>query len=246
MERYLEQLMDDLQQAIVNLKSSQGGGTDFDHDQESLDFSQVEKYEYGEVTPISEITGIQQEQLPPVEKLNEDQQALLAAALEDLLQHFHFELDFPRDYPLHLRYAFIRQLWSEEQVAVTFGNIHIEFCDYDEENCPFPGYCNSCQEASEYMKNYIEHGSKANAEDMDDEPCPYDISDDEGPYRIDINELNDAHGNRIDLNSIPLPGLCVICNKYRIDDWDENLLCLMNRNDQSDQLDFECGGFEKI
>jgi hypothetical protein len=250
MERYLAQLMEDLQQAKLKFKPTiplwkEGDPED---DLESVDFSQVEKYENNEVTPISEITGIHQEQLPPVEKLNQEQQAFLAAGLEDLLQHFHFELDFPRDYPRHFRYAFIRKLWSEEQVAVTFGEIHIEFCDYDEENCPFPGYCNSCQEASEYVKNYNEQGGIDNTENGKNGPYPFDIydDDDDNPVMIDINELNDAHGNKIDLASIPIPSLCLICNKYRMDDWDENLLCLMNRNDQSGQPNFMCDAFEKI
>jgi hypothetical protein len=26
---------------------------------------------------------------------------------------------------------------------------------------------------------------------------------------------------------VPVPGLCVICRKHRMDDWEENLLCLM-------------------
>jgi hypothetical protein len=247
MEHYLEQLMEDLQQAKLKFKPTnplwkEGNPDD---DLESVDFSQVEKYENNEVTPISEITGIDQEQLPPVEKLNQEQQAFLAAGLEELLQHFHFELDFPRDYPMHLRYAFIRKIWSEEQVAVTWGTIHIEFCDYNEENCPFQGYCHICDDYLDMQKYKIDSSRKIDdTEVSDNEQYPFDIYDDDNPVMFDINELNDAHGNKIDLASIPLPSLCLICNKYRIDDWDENLLCLMNRNDQSGQPNFMCGAFE--
>ena len=144
MEHYLTQLIEDLHQVSLNLKSTQWQKGDPDDKPELVDFLQIGKYENGELTSISEITGILQEQLPPVEKLNQEQQALLAAGLEELLQHFHFQLDFPRDFPMHLRYAFIRQLWSEEQMALAFGENQIEFCNYDEDNCTFQGYCNIC------------------------------------------------------------------------------------------------------
>lgn len=65
-------------------------------------------------------------------------------------------------------------------------------------------------------------------------------------YREDINGFYNDDGTKINPDSVPIPGLCVICRKYQIDDWDENLLCLMNRNDQRDEPDFKCGAFEKI
>lgn len=66
------------------------------------------------------------------------------------------------------------------------------------------------------------------------------------PYREEINGFYNDDGTKIDPESVPVPGLCVICKKHRIDDWEENLLCLMNRNDQRDEPDFKCGAFEKI
>ena len=67
-----------------------------------------------------------------------------------------------------------------------------------------------------------------------------------GNYHEDINGFYNDDGTKIDPESIPVPGLCIICQKYQIDDWDENLLCMMNRNDQRDEPDFKCGAFEKI
>ncbi len=65
-------------------------------------------------------------------------------------------------------------------------------------------------------------------------------------YREDINCFYNDDGTKIDPDSVPVPGLCVICRKHQIDDWEENLLCLMNRNDQRNDKDFKCGAFEKI
>jgi len=61
----------------------------------------------------------------------------------------------------------------------------------------------------------------------------------------DINGFFDDDGNKIDFNSIPKPGLCLLCKHDDWDDWDENLLCAMNRWDQKDEEEFECGAFEQ-
>jgi len=64
-------------------------------------------------------------------------------------------------------------------------------------------------------------------------------------YHEEINGFYNDDGTKIDPDSVPVPGLCIICRKHQIDDWDENLLCLMNRNDQRNEPDFKCGAFEK-
>ena len=74
---------------------------------------------------------------------------------------------------------------------------------------------------------------------------PFDTNKGKDAYYEDINGFYDDDGNKIDLNSIPIPSLCIICKKYKIDEWDENLLCQMNRHDQHDEPDFKCGAFEK-
>lgn len=165
MKRYIEQLIEDIHQATWNLKPPhriwEESEADPDNELEREDMSYVEEYFYGEEIPISEITGIEQEKLPPPEQLSKKHQALLATELEKLLLNFHFHLDFPTGYPAHLRYSFIYELWQEKHVPLSFGESHIEFCDYNEEDCPFPGYCNSCREMSEQMKFDEQHGLDA-------------------------------------------------------------------------------------
>jgi hypothetical protein len=62
----------------------------------------------------------------------------------------------------------------------------------------------------------------------------------------EINGFYDDEGNKIDPDTVPIPSLCVICKSHQADDWEENLICLMNRFDQKDDSDFECGEFDKI
>lgn len=156
MQRYIDQLIEDLREASWNLNAPheiwEESGADPCNEVELEDLSFIEEYVYGEKSPISYITGIDLELLPPSELLTIEHQALLAIELENLLMCYHFYLDFPEDYPAHLRYSFILNFWKEEHVLLSFGENHIELCDYDEENCPFPGYCISCMEVAEQMK----------------------------------------------------------------------------------------------
>ena len=74
----------------------------------------------------------------------------------------------------------ILKFWAEEHVALSFGENHIELCDYDEENCPFPGYCNTCKEVAEQMKFDEEQSSQVGS-DID----------------IDVNNLLPGSGRRL-------------------------------------------------
>lgn len=278
MERYIQQLIEDLHQATYNVRPPHSLWADSEADpQDELeleDMSHVEKYLYGKKEPIGSITGIDANLLPPAEKLTTNQQALLAAELENLLDFFHFQLEFPSDFPAHLRYPFIKNFWNESHVPMSFGTTHIEFCDYEKENCPFPGYCNTCDEVEAQIKYDEETAGNSGKEsdlDFDDIlPSPQEIEDwakkrremdfeeddlfppfsliedeDASEFPPIINGLYNDDGTKVDPNLVPVPGLCIICKKYQMDDWEENLFCLMNRNDQRDSDDFQCGAFEK-
>ena len=285
MERYIQQLVEDIHRATYQVRPPHELWVDSEADpQDELeleDMSHVEKYLYGEEEPISSITGIDCEALPSTEKLNQEQQALLATELEKLLDFFHFELEFPVGYPAHLRYPFIKDFWEESHVPLSFGTNHIEFCDYERDDCPFEGYCTTCDEIEAQLKYDEEHaGNSAMDSDFDIDdflPTREDIErwaknrknmdtgeinskkNDLGlPFGEDSDDEDDSDfipiyngfynddGTKIDPNSVPIPGLCIICKKYQADDWDENILCTLNRNDQRDSDDFKCGAFEKI
>jgi hypothetical protein len=62
----------------------------------------------------------------------------------------------------------------------------------------------------------------------------------------EINGFYNDDGTKIDPDLVPVPGLCVICKKHRSADWEENMLCILNRNDYRNEDSFKCGVFEKI
>jgi hypothetical protein len=79
-----------------------------------------------------------------------------------------------------------------------------------------------------------------------------DKRDKDGRRNIDmmdprnINGIFDDDGYEVNPDSIKKPGLCMTCLKNYIDDWDENLLCDMNRSDQRDEKEFKCYAYEKL
>lgn len=168
MQEYINQLIGDIRAAGWNMRPPNEiwGNADPEDEVELEDMSYVEKYMYGEEELISEITGIDAIMFPPPEKLTDAQKTLLSVELEKLLLNYSFVLDFPEAYPSHLRYPFIRNFWSESHVPLTFGTNHIEFCDYEEGQCPFAGYCDICKEMEEQMKQ-DEKNNKNSSFDFD-------------------------------------------------------------------------------
>lgn len=73
-----------------------------------------------------------------------------------------------------------------------------------------------------------------------------DIDEVQKKFAKQFNGFYDDNGNKIDPETLPVSGLCVICKKHQIDDWDENVLCTLNRLDQRNEDNFKCGAFEKI
>ncbi len=268
MDRYITELLKEIRKATFNIRPPRElwETADVDDEGEVEDMAYAEEYIYGEKEPVSSVTGIDAESLPPPQKLTKKQKELLATELENLLQYFHFHLDFPEGYPAYLRYPFIKNFWKEKHVALSFGESHIELCDYDEGNCPFPGYCTTCAEfkaeeetgypagdwdfdvdelllTPEELKNRLKNsGTIREQPDVD---FPFGFENEEEEYIENINGLYNDEGAKIDPNAIPLPGLCVICKNYDSIDRDENLLCLMNRNAWTGNPGFECGAFEK-
>jgi hypothetical protein len=142
----------------------------------------------------------------------------------------------------------------------------------EKENCPFPGYCPTCDEVAAQMKYDEETCGSATDLEIDPNqllPTPKEMGDwidqhkeafpddekasttsqsptDEDPVFEEMNGFYDDDGTKINPESVPVPSLCIICKMYQDDDWEENLLCLMNRYDQRNDEEFECGAFEKL
>jgi len=169
MHRYIEQLISDIRQATWKIRPPHEiwDGVDPDDEVENEDLSYVEETIYGQKEKISAITGIRKELLPPPDLLNIEQAELIATELEKMLNVFNFFPDFPEDFPAHLRYPFLINIWENEYVPLSFGELHIELCSYDANECPFPGYCKICNEITAQMEADENPQSKIPDEEID-------------------------------------------------------------------------------
>nr|NQU90944.1 hypothetical protein [Bacteroidota bacterium] len=147
MQRYVELLVEDLR------KSAAGAPVDNDiitpeNEDEAFQnhIDDVERYLHGPQQPLSGIVGIPVSALPPPEKLNEGQIKIIVPELIRMLNAWNFDPDFPDNLPYLLQYKSLRDTWDTKFVYMPSGTTHIEFCDYDENNCPFQGYCKLCLE----------------------------------------------------------------------------------------------------
>ncbi len=59
----------------------------------------------------------------------------------------------------------------------------------------------------------------------------------------EIIEFYNDDGTKMNPELVPKPSLCIICIKDDIGG-EEELLCILNRNDQREEEDFKCGAYE--
>jgi hypothetical protein len=79
-----------------------------------------------------------------------------------------------------------------------------------------------------------------------------DKRDKDGRRNIDemdpgqIGGIFTDEGYEIDPNTIKKPSLCLTCVRDNSHDWEDDVLCNLNRYDQRNSRKFKCGSYEKI
>ncbi|MBE9468106.1 MAG: hypothetical protein IMY72_07280 [Bacteroidetes bacterium] len=205
MKRYLNQLIEDMHNAAKNLP-----------EKPYLEISEAEEclrgcmeYESTEPKPMQEWFGIKKISFPPAEKLSKDELKLMVEEILKLWDAYNFDAVLPEGVPDELAYKMLVNNFDQPVVWVSEGTCGIEFCEYDEDNCPFPGYCNLCKKFSEENKT-------------DDYP-DFDInSDDVLPSKKEIEEFvvnqkkenikNIIKEHKISKNNIP--GIYNYCDRW--------------------------------
>jgi len=150
MQRYVEQLVEDLRAIAKNPPHlPENGGIPFPDVPDEEDLEELEEFVEGERRKLSEIVGLAKSALPDHKRLNDKQVNWLFDELIKMLGPWNFIPEFPDDVPGRLKYKVLRDHWDDEHVYMRFGRVNIQFCDYDPENCPFPGYCEVCDEVNQ-------------------------------------------------------------------------------------------------
>ncbi len=140
MQRYIEQLLEDLQNAHREEVAM------FETEEElSIEqhLAEVEKWlEQGEPEhTFSYYSGIQKGVFPPVEKLTQIQIEKLIKGIRQLFFSWNMDVDIPKELEIAKTYAFMLQVFDKKVEIVTSGFVTIEFCAYNVEACPFEEHC---------------------------------------------------------------------------------------------------------
>jgi hypothetical protein len=151
---------------------------------------------------IRETMGLEREQFPPADYWSEEEAAQLVIALNDLLKHYNLSADYPETLPPLMAYTTLVGALEKYAPIMPFGEWHLEFCDYNPEECPFgEPYC-TCGKWRE-----------ENAENKDK---TFDFD------RYDANNISGVH-NYCDAwcERCPFTDRCAVANGRWVEDTDD-------------------------
>jgi hypothetical protein len=135
MDKYIKQLIELMRSAYQNRPEQHYSADLEDH------FAEIEAYISGNFDQqIDESIGIPQHCFPPDDQLTDEQIDLLAPEFEALWNHFRFHLCFPEKINARWKYILMRKELAEIHQILKSENsmMHIEFCDYDANQCTLP------------------------------------------------------------------------------------------------------------
>jgi hypothetical protein len=152
MQHYLAQLITDMRQAAENLPPKPY----YEIPPEAEGIEYVIEWENATEKPMHEWIGIPKENFPPLEKLSDDELALMVNEIRNLWAAYNFHADLPENLPAKIAYKLLVDYFDKPVAWISEGTLHIEFCDYEPENCPFPEEFCMCKEFAQETDG---HGS---------------------------------------------------------------------------------------
>ena len=171
MDQYIDQLIEDMHAAAreVAPPGELWDTVDMEDEGEVEDMAFAEEYIYGTPQPLSSIVGIEIHKFPPLHRLTDAQATKLYGEMERLLKAYHFVPDFPEGLPDTLKYQLLRECWDDDQVAIGAGEVHMEFCEYEPETCPFPEQYCECKVIQAEIEREEREGPNYEGPDIDPE-----------------------------------------------------------------------------
>lgn len=219
MQAYINQLIEDLE----NVAKNPPAAPYIEVPPHMADMPDIAELALSPPTTLEKLTGIPYNALPNILTLKESQWQALASVLMQLLDSLNMKImDLPENFPSDALYDLIVNHWDEPIQYLPTAGYDFKFCSGDPDTCPYGEKCNYCF-----------------GENPDDE-----FND--GTGHKFIGGLFNDDGSRIDPLTVPVPELCLRCKSFLSDDWEDNILCTLNRNDQKDSDDFKCFAFEQI
>lgn len=162
MQKYIDQLLTDLVEArpVAAIHDAPF----FDPEEGDDWLLDMEESDLAPRKPLSEWTGIRQEQLPPARMMSDEQIQALLYELIDLLQAYNLAAAFHTYVPERKQYHAIRESWNQEVPLLKFSVHYLNYCDHDQKNCPLGQEFCQCAFLEDYLSESMEMGD----EDLDD------------------------------------------------------------------------------
>lgn len=115
---------------------------------------------------LEKLTGLPYSFFPASGQIKPRELKSNVTSLENLLNGFGLSFAFPVNLPLDLKYGFISSVWTFENLSISTDGL-IDVCNYNQEACPFPEYCQLCEEMSEQIK-IDEHLRRGGFDEVDE------------------------------------------------------------------------------
>lgn len=138
MQRYVEQLIDDLEEAAANPPAKPFIEPPL-HMEEDEEISELALVPF---KPIATWTGISPEVFPHSFRLTDPQVALLLEAMFKLLESIKVELvDIPEEIPPEMLYDILTEYWDDKVQYLPSSGMDWEICTGNQQTCPYGEFC---------------------------------------------------------------------------------------------------------
>lgn len=136
MQRYIDQLIEDLRQAQLKAKPEPDFGNTYkEFERAMLEIENAPDVETGKVF------GVSVKELPPPDKLNEQQIQQLVKVIMETFEAFGSSVELKDSMPLAFQYQLLRELFAEKgQIGHGW---HFDFCTGWCPDCKIFDYCDS-------------------------------------------------------------------------------------------------------
>ena len=149
MERYLEQLLEEIKAAEGRIPPPDEPYPDCLIDKERYPFPYLYEWENHRTPQLSELLGLEKTQFPPAERLSAPQMQAIIDAMFELWAVFNLYPEIPEGIPLDLLYTVVVNELDEYHDYIPEEKTEIDFCSYNCELCQLGKYCH-CEEDNSY------------------------------------------------------------------------------------------------
>jgi len=139
MQRYIEQVISDLQEAKKNVPPE----PDFGNTQEEFNAAMDSILHAPKQEPKKSF-GVSYEELPPPERLTDEQKQQIVDAMKNTFDAFGMTIHIKKEIPINLQYELLRDLFLDNLPYMPGWNF--DFCSGYCPGCKILDYCDSWQD----------------------------------------------------------------------------------------------------